>query len=361
MRSQATLSALLIACSAAPVLADTIYTVDGDLINEVRIQEDGLLEVTYKTKRSDDSIASDKVVRIEYDRTTELVDTARTAVVEEQYGIAAEDFESYLREVGEEGDKRYSWAPAYAMWRLAELNGLMGNPAGVVKWADRVISDAPNSRFVPMAFLAKAQAQYDSGQADAARTTIANLGELVSGKGLSKRWQLEQELHLVLFDDALKGNQRRSRLEALVATTGDFPTVSNRAYAAVGESLVAAKNFVEAKKVFQNITESPKADGRTLAAAYSGLGECLFNEGSTGSDNAALEAAVLACMRVPVTFPEETRYVPKALFYAGRAYQMMTGEEEDLEEYALRAGKLYVAILRDYPESAWAQQARSFR
>ena len=41
MRSQATLSALLIACSAAPVLADTIYTVDGDLINEVRIQEDG--------------------------------------------------------------------------------------------------------------------------------------------------------------------------------------------------------------------------------------------------------------------------------------------------------------------------------
>ena len=46
---------------------------------------------------------------------------------------------------------------------------------------------------------------------------------------------------------------------------------------------------------------------------------------------------------------------------AADAGARVDGEEEDLEEYALRAGKLYVAILRDYPESAWAQQARSFR
>ena len=61
-------------------------------------------------------------------------------------------------------------------------------------------------------------------------------------------------------------------------------------------------------------------------------------------------------MRVVVNYRDQTRYVPKAMFYAGRCFNILGGEGADD-----RANKPYARLGRDYPGSYWADQAKNFR
>jgi TolA-binding protein len=359
----AALGATLLA--AASGQADTIYLLDGKSIADVRILEETLKTVSYREegKNTSQTVSSDAVLSIDYSRMPTDVEAAEAFVKDGEVNAAADLLTAYVNSLldGTERETRYKWAPAYASWRLVELYLSGGNLSGVQNETERFLKSFPDSRYVPHAYLARAEAQRLSDKGQTALTTLGEFRELIDSKGLARRWGLEADLATVLSDTNLKGQAKRDRLIEIQSAAGsEFPTVRNRAQVAEGESYLEGQNkdFAAARKAFQKIAESPRADRATLAGAYTGLGDCLFQEAVDQSkakaDPAAnLEAALESYLRVVVIYKEQSRYVPKAMFYAGRVFEFR-GDEEG-KGYAKQ---MYRRVLQRYGESTWAAEAK---
>lgn len=346
---------------AAGVAADTIHKTDGKSIEDVTVVAETLQEVTYKKGRTNASVPTDQVLRIDYSGKPKLVERADLAVQDDQILDAIDDYRTYLEGyLANPGRERYAWAPAYAASRLVQLEATVGNWSGVIAEANRLIEKFPDSRWVPMAYLAKANALLATGKAREARAAVDALRALVDEKGLSRRWGLEAELAGVLVDPALKGAKKAEELQKVADRAGtEFPSVRNRALARMAEVLVEAKDYERAREVFRRVTEDPKSDDETLAIAYSGLGDCLYQQAASASGEEAarlFHEALLAYMRVVVLYKDQSAYVPKAMFFAARCLDQI-GDEDSKE----KAKDLYRAVVRQYPDSKWAEEAKGFR
>jgi len=346
------------------VVADTIYLVDGKTIADITIQTEHLLEVTYKDGNNEKTVASDKVLAIDYDRMPKVLDRAETSVKEGFYEDAAIDFDEYVTEVLD-SDKpltRYRWSTAHAMNRLVELSSAVGDHAVTVKAADRLIEKAPDSRHLPSAYLKKAEAVRLLGKAGDAVKIVDQFSAVIADKGLSNRWKLECDLARLIYDDTVQKGQRKKGLEEIVSGAGSkYPVVRNRARVAIGEGYLAANDLKGAEATFGEVTADPKADDRTLAAAFTGLGDCLYQRGvslnEAGKDGGEiLQQAIISYMRVAVVYKSQVLYTPKAMFYAGRCYaQFQDAQSQEREQ------RLYTAVLREFAGTTWASEASGFR
>ena len=323
------------------------------------------MEVVYRRGSSNKTtMPSSDVLRIEFSTMPTLVDRAETAVADDQVFDAVNDLTVYLEgalnKLEGGGRVRPSWAPAYAAWRLAELNASMGQVGETIAATDKLVKKFPDARYVPAALLLKAEAQFVDGKAGPAKKTLGAITTLVAERGISERWDLEAKLLAVVFDASLSGEQKRTALGRLATRAGTkFASVRNRAQVIGAASLLEEKDFDQAKKVFERIAKDSKSDQRTLAIAWSGLGDCLYQAGaknpSTPANQAILKDALKAYMRVVVLYKGESQYVARSMFYAGRIYIFM-GTEESGEN----ANKLFGAVVRQFPGSKWAQEAKGF-
>jgi len=346
------LSVLLL---ATPAAADTIHMADGSSIADVTIVSEGLTSLEYREGRDRKVVESDQVVSVVYDKKPPLVDKADMAVTEGIYFAAIDDLNEFISGLKDGKSRKWPWSPAYAQFRLVEINEMIGELPAMVTAATALGENYPDSRFLPLATVKKAEALFDSGKSADAAKAVAELQELVTEKGLSRRWALEADLRSVMFGKA-SAAKRVGDLQGIVTKASPYPLVMNRAKAAIGEAHVEAKKLAEAEAVFREITKNSQADRRTLAAAYTGLGDCLFQRGANASDQAVLQDALKSYMRVVVGYKEESRYRPRAMFYAGRVFQQLEGEaSED------RAQKLFKSVIREYRGSNWAKEARGFR
>ena len=340
--------------------ADTIYLTDGTAIDEVKIQVERLDVIEYKADKKTETVASDKVLFTVFDSKPSAVDSADAAIEEELILDALDDLENFLDGL-ESSPRRWPWSRPYALYRLMDVHEIMGEVEKLVETADRLAELEPDSRYVPLAQLRKAQALFDAGKASQAQKAVADLNQLIQAKLLSERWKLAAELSEVLYDEGLKGAQKESRLESISGKAGLlYPVERNRAEVALGEERLRAQDVKGARKIFEGVAADPKADSRTLAAAYLGLGDCFWTFGERRAEEDAgkedLAAALNAYMRVVVIYKAEQRYVPKAMFFAGRCFQLIGGEMAD--EHAT---KLYNKLIRFYGGSKWALEARGFR
>ena len=374
MRTPILLAALPAAMCLAPRAdADTIYLTNGKTISGVDIQSELLDLVTYKEGRQRSDVPSDEVLAIEYARKPKLLDRAETALAAENYEAAARDLEEYITGVLSKPPRRHPWAPAYAMFRLVELYEALQEVDLMVKAADNLIANAGDSRYAPLAYLKKADGLFESGKASKAKATLNDFGVLVSQQGLGARWELERDLRGLLYDEGIRGQARVDKLKMLSTRAGvRHPVVRNRAEVALGETLFAlaraaktdkqrAQYYTAAEKVFADVAADPKADTRTLAAAFVGLGDCLYQRGAGMAPEdekraEILRQALFAYMRVVVVYKQELRYVPKAMFYAGRTFDIM-GDEQGKE----RAQIVYSRVIRTFRRTKWADEARGFR
>jgi tetratricopeptide (TPR) repeat protein len=367
-RTNLSLAAALALAGSAP--ADTIFRTDGPPIENCKVQSADLKEVAYRPEGKDRSstIASDKVVRIEHDQLPKLLDSAEAAVREDQLDAALGDLQEYLDSVfaNDKAERRsFPWAPAYALHRLVTLRASAGDLAGTVAAAERLIEKVPDSFYVPMAYLAKAEAQSDLGEQAKARATLRDLLGLES-KGLSKRWQLEAELALALAEHPAqdKGEKLRQELARISqAAQGQYPTVVSRAELAQAETLLEREDIGAAEKILQRAIGSGTADARTMAGALTGLGDCqfrraaaLFKDARKPEAEALLRDALLSYLRVVVMHVDQPRYVAKSMFFAGRTFDQF--QDDESKE---RAQRMYREVIRRFPGSPWAKQARDFR
>jgi tetratricopeptide (TPR) repeat protein len=338
--------------------ADKIYLTDGTLLKDVGVVSEGLTEVEYRSGRGKATVAAERVLRIEFGQKPKLVDQADAAAAQEEYLDALAEMRNYVDQVTEKPDKRFTWGLAYARYRIVELNGVLGELDALAAAADEVVAKHADTRYAPLAFVAKAQAYLDAGEPAKAKAAAESFGKFVADKSLTGRWPVEQRLWAAVTS----GDTGKKLEDALVAVSSDaaeYPSVRNRAEVSIAESLYAGKKYAEAEKVFNTIAKDSKADTRTLAAAWTGLGDCLYGraEGAADEEKATLlKNALKAYLRPVVVYPDESLYVAKAAFYAARCYQQLGGGAEASD----RAKRLLVFVITNFKGTKWEREARQF-
>jgi hypothetical protein len=358
--------------------ADKIFLADGNKIEDVTVVGENLSGVTYRAsgKTTELNVAADQVLRVQYEKNVPAGLSEALEVLDatgsERFGEAATQLFNYADgqlDPAREGTKKdKAWFPPYALHRAMDLAMAVGTKGAnelAIKAADLVLAKCPDSRYVPHAYVVKAAAQRDLGRGQDAGATIAALKELVRTRALSDSFRLQAELIEVEIG-ALKGNQKRDKLIELGTQAGSgFPVVRNRARVLEAATYIEgeSKDYAKARKTYETITKDPKADAGTLAAAYVGLGDCLFQEAAEKRRvNAAadevrqvLEDSLLNYLRVAIVYPDQMRYVPKALFQSGKVFEFIGDDTKT------NAKKVYAELLREYPESEWATQLRNSR
>ena len=343
------------------VRADTIHLLNGKSHDDVTVTSENIKEISYREGSKKAKVRTEDVLRIEFSSKSQLVDRADTAAVDGQYLDAIDDFTLYIEgQLSGGRNPRYRWEPAYAMYRLVELYGIIGEAEPLIAAADQLLQHADDSRFMPNAYLDKAEAQFLTGKAAAAEKTLNEFKAAIQSKGLSQRWQIEHKLASVLFDSKLKGKVLRDKLSVVASEAGGaYPTVKNSAQVAIAESLIGSKKLDDAEPILKRIIDNPKATTRTLAAAYTGYGECLFkralSESPGTSRDRLLRDAKMAYMRVVVVYKNQVDYRPKAMFWAARVFDESQDEEEKEKDK-----KLYRKVTREFVGSEWAEAARGF-
>ena len=335
-------------------LADEIHLTDGKILSEVEVSTESLLAVEYRDGSAKEQVPSDQILRVVFSVKPPTVEAADAAAADGDVLIALDDLQGYIDGVIDKPQRRFPWAPAYAMYRLIEVQTMAGSADGVVNAAKQLIQHASDSRYVPLAYLAMAEALFAQEKEKDAQSALTELEGVVQSKSLSQRWQLELDLARAMYDSSLGADEQRTKLKAVSSeASGQYPTVRNRAEVAIGEAYLNAKNYHEALKIFEDIASDPKADDTTLAAAYTGLGESIFQIASATDDKSRLEEGLLSLLRVGVLYPSDRQYAPKAIFFAGLVSDLI-GTEESM----VRAQTLYRSLRRDYRDSTWAEQAR---
>jgi hypothetical protein len=355
-----TLPCLFLGASSS---ADTIRLADGKVIESVQVVSDGIKEVVYKEGKNDKTVPSETVVAIEYEKRPKQVDEAEGYLVAEDLEGAVDSFDAYVQSVLDKPSAAgaFKWAPAHAAWKAVEVRRRVADFGGVKTATTRLIQNFPESRFVPMAYLAKADAELRGGDAAGATKTLGEFAGVVSSQGLSKRWELEAKLSQVLADEKLKPAARRAEFERLVDQATAQPAVQARAQLLVGEMFLAeastnasgAKDLrSKAKTAFETVLASGSAGRDSIASAHAGLGETLFLLGADVDDKAMLTDAVLQFLRVVTLFREQGDPVARSLFYAMRCFDLM-GDPR-------RKADMKRELMGTFPSSTWAGEAKKF-
>lgn len=355
----------LLACSTLLATGasalDTIRLVDGKAIPNVQVVADGLKEVAYKEGNASKTVPADTVLAIDYEKKPAELLEVEGYLLTEELEAAVDTLDGYIKAVGEKPSlaSQYKWAPAYAAWRAIELRQGAADLEGVKSSAASFITKQPESRYLPMAYLAKADAEQRTGQASEAKKTLEELAGLVSAQALPKRWELEAKLGQVQADDKQKQDARRAEYERLAGEAAGLPVVQSRAQLLIGESFMleaagnpaGAKDLrTKAKAVFEKVIDSEGASRGTVAAAHVGLGEALFLLGADVADKALLQEAALSFLRVATLYRDQGATVAKALFYAMRCF--------DLQQDPRRKAEMRRELLAFYPTSSWAAEAK---
>ncbi|MEM6672148.1 MAG: hypothetical protein AAF726_04855 [Planctomycetota bacterium] len=358
-------AALALLASTPAAAFDRIYLVDGSIVEKAEIESEDLLKVVYEVEgeRGKKESPTERVLRVEY---TKQPDEIAAAAVDAEAGAllgAIAGYQNYLGSLGDGGDRKFGWAPAYARYRLVELHQRQNAIEDMVAAVDDLVANNPDSRYVPLALIQKFETQLLNEDRAGASATATALADLVRSKSLPQRWQYEQRLREILSGDKLSGTAYESALQSISSDAAIFPTVVNRADVATAESLLSRSEFSAAEEMFRSVTESPNADDATLAAAWTGLGDCLYRRAEAKAAGGDAEGAAelfneakLAFMRVVVLYRYQLAYVPKSAFYAGRCIQEIGG---DLSRD--QSNKLFSFVTRNFRSSRWAGSAREFR
>lgn len=356
------LSACAVLALAPSARADKILRTDGKVLDNVTVVEELLSHVIYKRGNNEQTVDSADVLSVEFERKPRLVDEADQAALDGDVFVALDQFDVFVDAQINKATERRKWSVPYSAFRSVEICMAVQDLGGAVSRANRLIKNFPDSRYLPFAYLAKASAQVRMGKNGAAQQTLQEFQGVVTARSLSKRWELEVQLGLILTDDTLGGEARRDALNEVVeAAGGQYPTVANRGLVAIGESFIdesqnetnpqkAAQLAAEAQGLFEQIIKGHKADAEVLAGAYCGVGDALLQIGILEKDNGKVKEAVARnFLKVIVLYKDQAHYVSKAMFQAMRCFQLL----EDGERFS----EMKWNLVNRFPDSSWAQLA----
>ncbi len=360
MRPAVRLAPLFLALSPA---TDTIHLESGAALEDVVVLDELLAAISY-TRRGESeprSLDPDQVLFIDYERLPPELEQAEALLSAGDPSAALEVLSTFADSVlhGPTRKDRPPWAAALALERSSRLRLGMGDLEGAIRGADLVMHELAGSRHLPSALLLKAEAQRRQGASAAMESTLSSLRTWVEAESRSERWNLEADLLEIRSERELSAPEQRERIAAVAARAGAaHPSVQNRARVAEAETYLEGEepDLERARELLELVVADRRAEADTLAAAYTGLGDCWLRAPGGADLSAALEQALLAYMRVVIGYADQVGHVQKALFFAGRACDLLGDPAR-----RRNARRLYGALIDGYPSSPWADEARKLR
>ena len=162
-------------------------------------------------------------------------------------------------------------------------------------------------------------------------------------KSVPGNWWLPAALVKI---DALVALRRERESDSLLGELSQAPNNPAAAEAArvrTAESLVRRGNVRQAQPIFDDLVRT-STNPDVLARAWEGKGQILLSEHD-------YEPALLACLHVPVFYPDNHLAMRPALLNSGRAFAGIDNRD--------RARESFQHLISDYPFSPEASEAKS--
>lgn len=336
-----------------PQAQNEIVLTDGTVLPVDKILTETYTTVTFKRGSSEGRRPSEEVLEVRHELSNSKLDDYAYAVEtmeSHNYAAAVGAFREVLADESLHGRSTFAWVKQHALWREIRCMNSLADFSGVSETVDKLLTEVPDSFFYAPALLVKAQAKLDSGDRAGAKKVFERLQADVDSKGLPERWRREAELGLLLLDTSMDSNAKQMALQGLAEKNlSNYPTVASRANVEVGNAMVAAGDYKNARSFFEGILDEGKGGDGILAAALSGLGDCAYREAlaldSPSEQAPFLEEAILNFLTVASVYREEVRLVPRAMYYAGDALKRI-GDVGSAKNVASRIRALY-------PDSTW--------
>ena len=343
--------------------ADRIRLTDGKAIENVQVVSEGLKDVVYKQGKDDLTVPADSVEAVEYDKTPPQLGEAEAFLLQDDPESAIDMLDAFVQTALDKPQtvRDFKWAPAQAAWRAVEVRLAATDFEGAKSAANRVITSFADTRFVPLAYLAKAAAEREAGQADQALKTLGDLSGMISAQSLSKRWELETRLATAQADPKVRPSAKRAEYEKVQGEAGAFPGVKAMAQVRIADSFLAeaaaspggSKELrAKARAAYEGVLGNDAAPRSAVAAAHAGLGECLFLTGADADDKEQLKAGALECLRVATLYRDQGVTVARALFFAMRCFDLLPDPR--------RKAEMKRELLGVYPATTWATEAKKY-
>jgi hypothetical protein len=358
----AAITATFLLALAAPQ-QDALELTNGKILKVKKIKSETYQEVVYTTPGGGESRkSSGDVIEVRHDLTSNLLN---------DYAAAMESMESgnFAAAAGQLGEvladerllkrKSYAWVKQHALYRRARCMFAMADTQGVASTVDKLLVDSPDTFFYAPALMLKAEALALAEQNADAIKVFQQLAADVGTKGLPERWGREAELGLALLDQSIKGKDKERKLAGIAEKNASkFPTVASRANVEIGNVMVASGQYDKAQSFFQRIVRSGQAESTTMAAAYSGLGDCHYFRGLAIEDDLKAQrpeflTAAENHLRVITMYKDAVALVPRSHYFAAQALRRMNESEASKQ-----ARQLASRLKRYYGQSSWWERLK---
>lgn len=337
----------ILVTSFAGADADTIHFVNSRRpLTDVTVQDEKLDVVEYRLtgiqqKQSVDSI---EVASIDYDElpanVRQALGAVESAATREEVLQAAQQLQGVVPSVKKRAlSARLTMTMAEAFTRGGDLDQ-------AITQFDRIASEAPATRYAPLALSAKGRWLAFRGDTEAARAAFTKLTEY-GGPYVS-----ESQVQRAILDEPTQAAASLALYERIATEyESKRPELAQLARVRRGRIETALGKRANALVTFRElIAERASLSPALQAALWNGYGAAL-TAGDSVSEGDQQEA-LYAHLRVVTMFESIVAEQPEALYRAGKCFLVVPSDDS-----ATRAQHLFKRCQREYPQNEWGKRA----
>jgi hypothetical protein len=340
---------LALACAAPVATQDRIVLVNGDVIENAKIQSFDIMQLKYTARGTTDAVSTDRVAKLDLEKFADVY----------KRGEASKDPQLYWHTARDRAQAKDEVMAQLGFVKAANLFLDNGNERDAFAALEEMQAQFPSGGLLPEVYRLKMETYLSKGP-DKARDAaiVANKYLTDASTGAWPQGFLhEGEFFKILADGAAGGADPKvfqSRLRDLLGKVqGAFPMLANRMSVQLAHSLRTHGDPEDARKIYEDLAGKENADANTRAGAYLGLGHvALAKAGSSDRDLA--RQALLDFLRVRL----ETRDAWPVLQAEALYHAMLAAEKWQGEDWKYIVARCKFIVLNEYPSTEWASRAK---
>lgn len=366
---------------------DVIVRADAPEILDISIEEDSWKLVVGVREEIKFRVPSSKVLEVQYGDASRDFNHGLRRVKQRYYTMAIEkSFEPTLKQLGKfRKVGGHPWPKQYCLYYLglAHLrrgDKKKGDAARARQYFQRLVKEVPDSRFIFKAYMGVADSYQLEGKyreaAGAFREAHERFKKMAGAPGIPfeqvravrKRALMALLRQAEMFDMAGKHDKAVSLFGQVASRARDYPEIEFLAQSGAVKALVSTGSPGLAIGRANELIAKGEREGRTqfLGGAYMALADCYFErfakaeKEKRGANLRDLVTARYNYLRVVTLYFEDQQVLPKAGYRAGRCHERISKLSRSEGARAVeQAKRRYTLVARDFPESRWAEQAKS--
>ena len=350
MRIQTAVLALLLpTCALAQ--SDVVQLTNGETIEDCRVQDFTIRELTYRKGGNVQKVSTDQVANVELGKFAEVY----------RRGMAdGGDPDLLLTTAREQLKAKKPLLAQLGFAKAAELFYLFGKGAMGSSTLEEMVKEMPDAGTVPAYYRLKFESYIGRGDDSGYRNAMI-VAKKLQRDATTNAWPMgfaaEGDFFIALIERAQGGDAKsfQDKMRQIAARVlGSNPQLASRANVQLAHSMREGGDEEGARRIYESVLSKDSTDENSRAGAYLGLGLIAMNEGTT-ADREPFRKALLYFLRVRLeTANAWENLQSEALYNAMVAAQKWQGAD-----YRRIIGRCRLVLLNDFGHTEWANRARS--